>query len=101
MKRGALRPPPDGPMGWVESQDGEIRPSIEVDCDRISAMVWQTRGTLPMPLSFVRSVAHSAGYRLNLTYDGAGRITRVAAVVCFGPLGWQWAVAEPRAQPSW
>jgi hypothetical protein len=40
----------DGPMGWIESLDGEIRPFIDVDCDRISAMVWQNRGTLPAPL---------------------------------------------------
>jgi hypothetical protein len=39
-----------GAMGWIESQDGELRPFIEVDCDRILAMVWQNRGTLPLPL---------------------------------------------------
>jgi hypothetical protein len=40
----------NGPMGWIDSQDGELRPFIDLDCDRISAMVWQNRGTLPLPL---------------------------------------------------
>jgi hypothetical protein len=47
----ALADAEDGPMGWVGSQDGVIRPLIDVDCDRISAMVRQNRGTLPLPLT--------------------------------------------------
>ena len=47
-------------MGWVESQDGVIRPSIDVDCDRISAMVWQNRGTFPRPL-VVRAFGRALG----------------------------------------
>ena len=50
----------DGPMGWVESQEGDIRPFIEADCDRIAAMVWQDRGTLPLPL-VVRAYGRALG----------------------------------------
>jgi hypothetical protein len=50
----------EGPMGWVRSQDGEIRPLIDIDCNRTSAMVWQHRGTLPLPL-VVRSFGRALG----------------------------------------
>jgi hypothetical protein len=56
----ALAAAEDGPMGWVESQDGVIRPLIDVDCDRISAMVRQNRGPLPLPL-MVRAFGHALG----------------------------------------
>jgi hypothetical protein len=47
---GAIMAATNGPMAWIQSQDGEIRPFIEVDCDRTAAMVWQNRGGLPLPL---------------------------------------------------
>ncbi len=50
----------DGPMGWVESHGGEMLSLIDVDCDRISAMVWQNRGTLPLPL-VVRAFGRALG----------------------------------------
>ena len=31
-------------------QDGEILPFIEVDCGRTAEMIWQIRGTAPVPL---------------------------------------------------
>ena len=40
----------DGPMAWAAVQDGEILPIIEVDCTRTAEMVWQNRGTVPVPL---------------------------------------------------
>ena len=56
----ALTAAEGGPMGWVESQEGVIRPLIDVDCDSISAMVWEHRGTFPRPL-VVRAFGRALG----------------------------------------
>jgi hypothetical protein len=56
----AISPAIDGPLGWVESQEGEIGALINADCDRIAAMVWQDRGTLPLPL-VVRAYGRALG----------------------------------------
>jgi len=48
---GSLSLPTDGALGWTESQDGDIQPLIDVDCDRAAALVWRNRGTVPMPLT--------------------------------------------------
>ena len=50
IEPGALSQLTDGPMGWIEVQGGDILPLIEVDCGRIAEMVWQVRGTVPVPL---------------------------------------------------
>ncbi len=50
LEPGEIVLPSDGPMAFIAAQDGEIRPTIDVDCDRTAAMVWQTRGTLSFPL---------------------------------------------------
>jgi hypothetical protein len=55
-----LSSPQNGPMGWVQSQDGDILPLIDIDCDRTSAMVWQNRGTLPRPL-VIRAFGRALG----------------------------------------
>jgi hypothetical protein len=47
-------------MGWVAVRDGEIQPFINVDCDRIAAMVWQNHGTLSLPL-VVRGFGRALG----------------------------------------
>ena len=60
LEPSAVRLPADGPMAWVQPQDGKIRSFIDVDCDRTAAMVWQNRGTLPLPLvtrAFGRALA--------------------------------------------
>ncbi len=51
LEPSVLVPATDGPLGSIQFQDGEIRPFIEVDCDRAAAMVWQNRGTVPAPLA--------------------------------------------------
>lgn len=51
LEPGAVPLAAKGPMAWVQSQDGEIGSFIDVDCDRTAAMVWQNRGTLPLPSS--------------------------------------------------
>jgi hypothetical protein len=67
LETGALQPPSRGPMAWVQSQDGEIQSFIEVDCDRTAAMVWQNRGTMPLPLvtrAFGRAVGRVLAHEL-------------------------------------
>jgi len=47
--------------GW------EIRPFIDLDCDRTAAMVWQNRGTQPLPLvtrAFGRALARVVAHEL-------------------------------------
>jgi len=64
---GALSLPTPGPMAWVQSQDGEIQSFIDVDCDRTAAMVWQSRGTLPLPLvtrAFGRALGRVVAHEL-------------------------------------
>ena len=59
--------PQRGPMAWVQPQDGEIRSFIDVDCDRTAAMIWQNRGTLPLPLvtrTFGRALARVVAHEL-------------------------------------
>ena len=50
IQPGALSLATDGPMAWTAVQDGEILPSIEVDCGRTAEMIWQIRGTTPVLL---------------------------------------------------
>jgi len=67
LEPGALSLPTPGPMAWIQSQEGEIRSLIDVDCDRTAGMVWQYRGSLPLPLvtrAFGRALGRVAAHEL-------------------------------------
>jgi hypothetical protein len=67
LEPGAMPAPVRGPMAWVQPQGGEIRSFIDVDCDRTAAMIWQNRGTLPLPLvtrTFGRALARVVAHEL-------------------------------------
>ena len=67
LEAGAVPLPAHGPMAWVQPWEGEILSFIDVDCDRTAALVWQNRGTLPLPLvtrAFGRALARVLAHEL-------------------------------------